>query len=119
MSECRRTTHLKMVTLVDVTLYLFYHNFKKGECVPWSMHDCSRTRKLKWNELELCFIKIVIGYVVLGKINLYHSDQKIMLFQFKLTGDRPGRTLHRAPILHNAFCGGGRGGAGQGCSRNC
>lgn len=79
------------------------------------MHDCSGTRKLKWRELELGFIKIIIGYVVLGKIHLYHSDRKIMLLQFKLTGDWEEH-FTTPPSSTKLFAGGG---AGQGCSRNC
>lgn len=36
----------------------------------------------------MCFIKIVISYLVLGKMNLDHSVLKFMLLQLKLTGDQ-------------------------------
>lgn len=63
-------------------------------------------RKLKWSECELCCIKTVLGYLVLGKINLYHSNLKIILLQLKLAGDREEH-LTALPSSTKLFFGGG------------
>lgn len=70
-------------------------------------------RKLKWSECELCCIKTVLGYLVLGKINLYHSNLKIILLQLKLAGDREEH-LTALPSSTKLFFWGGGAAVGRG-----